>query len=99
MRSLPSLMALEPKDCMPVSKQASLPSSMPRSQSIALIGIDGLLTKIRDCIPHKNKENRPPPAPPEGERSAREREMVKNYRKLRKIIGPKCPKTIQKDQA
>ena len=57
MRSLPSLMALEPKDCMPVNKQASLPSSMPRSQSIALIGIDGLLTKIRDCIPHKNKEN------------------------------------------
>ena len=42
---------------MPVSKQASYRPPCPRSPSTALIGIDGLLTKIRDCIPHKNKEN------------------------------------------
>ena len=42
---------------MPVSKQASYRPPCPRSPSTALIGIDGLLTKIRAYSPHKNKEN------------------------------------------
>ena len=57
------------------------------------------ITKIRAYSPHKNKENSPPPAPPTGgeKRGGGEREMVKNYQKLKKIIiSPKCPKTVQK---
>ena len=49
------------------------------------------LTKIKKISPLR--------LPLKGERSAGgwEREMVKNYQKLKKIIiSPKCPKTIQK---
>ena len=42
--------------CRSVSKLPYRPPC-PRPQSMALIGIDGLHPKIRDCIPHKNKEN------------------------------------------
>ena len=64
------------------------------------------LTKIKKIIkiaytgntPNKNKENSPLRLPLEGERITGEgREMLKNYRKLKKIIiSPKCPKTIPK---
>ena len=96
MRSLPSLMALEPKDCMPVSKQASLPSSMPRSQSIALIGIDGLLTKIRAYSPHKNKENSH--AMQQLETITFLGGAVTDFLPIqwKDAPSPKCPKTIQK---